>query len=87
MMPAVLDAIAVPKLTGGPPRCCPDQMLADKAYSSASNRALLRGKGSRAVIPERADQVAHRKRRGSTGGSPPGLNVAEANADSKLRPS
>lgn len=74
MMPAVLDAIAVPRLTGGQPRRNPDQVLADRAYSSASNRALLRGKAIRAVIPERRDQIAHRKRRGSTGGRPPGFD-------------
>ncbi|MFE3755611.1 IS5 family transposase [Nocardia tengchongensis] len=85
MMPAVLDAIAVPRLTGGPPRCSPDRVLADKAYSSASNRAVLCGKGIRAVIPERADQIANRKRRGRGGGRPPrfdpvaykGRNVVE----------
>ncbi|WP_203237048.1 IS5 family transposase, partial [Nocardia panacis] len=85
MMPAVLDAISVPRLTGGPPRRSPDRVLADKAYSSASNRALLRGKGIRAVIPERADQIANRKRRGRAGGRPPrfdpvaykGRNVVE----------
>lgn len=85
MMPAVLDAIAVPRLTGGPPRCRPDRVLADKAYSSASNRALLRGRGVGAVIPERADPIANRKRRGRAGGRPPrfdsvaykGRNVVE----------
>ena len=44
--------------------------LADKAYSSRANRALLRGRGIQAVIPERADQIANRKRRGSRGGRP-----------------
>lgn len=76
MMPVLLDAIAVPRLTGGPPRSNPDRVLADKAYSSASNRALLRGKGIGAVIPERADQLANRKRRGRAGGRPPKFDSA-----------
>ncbi|KIA60826.1 transposase [Nocardia vulneris] len=76
MMPAVLDAIAVPRLAGGSPRRCPDRVLADKAYSSESNRATLRGKGIGCVIPERADQVAHRKRRGRNSGRPPGFDRA-----------
>ncbi|MFI6040917.1 IS5 family transposase [Nocardia sp. NPDC051321] len=76
VMAAVLDAIAVPRLTGGPPRRNPDRVLADKAYSSASNRSLLRGKGIGSVIPERADQIAHRKRRGRTGGRPPAFDSA-----------
>ncbi|WP_181722894.1 transposase [Nocardia gipuzkoensis] len=46
-------------------------MIADKAYSSATNRALLRRKRIRAVIPERSDQLAHRKRRGRRGGRAP----------------
>lgn len=38
----VLDAIRVPRLGSGRPRCRPDAVLADKAYSSAANRAHLR---------------------------------------------
>ncbi len=43
---------------------------ADKAYSSRANRALLRSRGTTAVIPQPADQIAHRRRRGSAGGRP-----------------
>ncbi len=74
MMQAVLDAIAVPRLVGGPPRRNPDRVLADKAYSSAANRELLRGRRITAVIPQRSDQVANRKRRGRGGGRPPGFD-------------
>ncbi|MEV6220005.1 IS5 family transposase [Nocardia fluminea] len=74
VMPAVLDAIAVPRLAGGPPRRNPDRVLADKAYSSAANRKLLRSKRIVAVIPQRSDQVANRKRRGRAGGRPPGFD-------------
>ncbi|MGW4842991.1 hypothetical protein [Nocardia brasiliensis] len=34
----------------------------------------MRGKGIGAVIPERADQIANRKRGGRTGGRPPELD-------------
>jgi putative transposase len=45
-------------------------VIADKAYSSRGNRALLRRRGIVAVIPEPSDQAGHRKRRGSEGGRP-----------------
>lgn len=41
------------------PRNSPERVLADRAYSSASTRTLLRHKHIRAVIPERADQIAN----------------------------
>ncbi len=44
-------------------------MRGDKAYSARGHRALLRC-GIRAVIPEPADQIANRQRKGSTGGRP-----------------
>lgn len=53
----------------------PDALLGDKAYSSAATRTQLRARGIQAVIPEREDQKANRKRRGSTGGRPPGLGA------------
>ncbi len=61
LMP-VIDAIAVP--TGARPRCRPQVLIADKAYSHASTRILLRARGIRAVIPQRSDQIAHRRSRG-----------------------
>ena len=36
-----------------------------------ANRKILRDRGIQAVIPERSDQVANRKRRGQAGGRPP----------------
>ncbi len=45
-------------------------MAADKAYSSRGNRGYLRRRRIRAVIPEKADQAANRKKRGSHGGRP-----------------
>ncbi|GAA2340287.1 hypothetical protein GCM10010431_74670 [Streptomyces kunmingensis] len=71
---AVLDAIKVPRATVGRPRRRPDGVLADKAYSSRAIRASLRKRGIRAIIPERSDQVANRKRRGTHGGRPPAFD-------------
>jgi transposase len=67
----VLDAIRVPRQGRGRPRCRPDRVLADKAYSSRANRAYLRRRGIAATIPQPADQVRNRARRGSAGGRPP----------------
>lgn len=52
----------------GRPRTRPEVLRADKAYCSRGHRALLRSRGIKAVIPEKSDQAAHRKRRGSAGG-------------------
>jgi transposase len=60
----------VRSLRGGPPRRRPDTVLADKAYSSRANRAYLRDRNIKAVIPEKTDQAANRKRKGSAGGRP-----------------
>jgi transposase len=54
----------------GRPRTRPDAVAADKAYSSRENRAYLRKRGVRRVIPEKADQAANRKKKGSRGGRP-----------------
>ena len=66
----VLDAIAVPRADGRGVRRRPDRVLADKGYSSKANRALLRARRIAATIPERADQLGHRRNRGSRGGRP-----------------
>jgi hypothetical protein len=67
----VLEAIRVPRVGRGRPRCRSDRVLGDKAYSSRANRAYLRRRGIAATIPEPADQIRNRKRRGSAGGRPP----------------
>lgn len=56
----------------GCPRTRPGAVAADKAYSSRANRAYLRRRRIRCVIPEKADQVANRKKKGSRGGRPVG---------------
>jgi transposase len=62
--------LAVDRLGPGRPRTRPDALLGDKAYSSRANRELLRTKRVKAVIPQPADQIAHRQRRGTAGGRP-----------------
>ncbi|GAA3116729.1 hypothetical protein GCM10010521_00630 [Streptomyces rameus] len=49
-------------------------VLADRAYSSRAIRGHLRRRGIRAVIPQPADQIGHRVRRGRRGGRPPGFD-------------
>jgi hypothetical protein len=71
---AVLGGIRVPRLGRGRPRTRPDRVLADKAYSSRANRALLRRLGIRATIPQKDDQAAHRRRKGCKGGRPPAFD-------------
>ena len=63
MMTTVLGAIAIPRVGGGRPRVRPERVLADKGYPSKANRAWLREHGIAATIPEREDQIAHRRRR------------------------
>lgn len=65
----VLGKIRVPGPVGRP-RTRPGAVAADGAYSSKANRAYLRQRGIRAVIPEKIDQQANRKNRGSAGGRP-----------------
>ncbi|KAF5996986.1 IS5 family transposase [Streptomyces sp. WAC00263] len=54
----------------GRPRTRPGAVAADKTHSSRANRAYLRRRRIRCVIPEKADQVANRKKKGSRGGRP-----------------
>lgn len=71
---AVLARIRVPRLHVGRPRTRPDRVLADKAYSSKANRAWLRRRRIRCVIPTKEDQAGHRRRLGSKGGRPPAFD-------------
>jgi transposase len=49
-------------------------VLADKASSARANRALLRRRRIGCTIPEKDDQAAHRRARGSRGGRPPAFD-------------
>jgi transposase len=70
MLIRLLGQLSVPRTGPGRPRNRPASLAADKAYSSKAIRAHLRGRRITAVIPEPADQIGHRRRRGSTGGRP-----------------
>jgi transposase len=74
MLAPLLSRLAVARIGPGRPRTRPDVLLGDKAYSSKAIRDALRRRGIRAVIPQPADQIAHRKRRGSAGGRPPAFD-------------
>jgi transposase len=88
----VMTALRIGRRGPGRSRTRPDRVLADKAYSSKAIRAHLRRRNIKATIPEPADQIKNRARRGSHGGRPPAFdreaykqrNVAER-AINKLR--
>ena len=71
---AVMQAIRVPRIGLGRPRVRPAHVLGDKGYSSKAIRAWLRRRGIGHTIPERADQIRNRLRRGSRGGRPPAFD-------------
>ncbi len=77
VLPMLLDELRVARRGPGRPRTTPVSVRADKAYSSRANRQLLRTRGIRAVIPEPADQVANRRRKGSAGGRPVGYDAQD----------
>ncbi len=60
----------MPRTGPGRARVRPLRVRGDTAYSSSANRADLRKRDIRCAIPEPADQIAHRKRRGKAGGRP-----------------
>ncbi|MGW0621417.1 IS5 family transposase [Streptomyces sp. NPDC002765] len=70
----LLERIRVPRTGPGRPRCRPDQVIADKAYSSRGFRAYLRKRGIGHTIPEKTDQQRHRHNRGRRGGRPPAFD-------------
>jgi transposase len=73
----LLAELRVPRQGPGRPRTTPDALRGDKAYSSRATRAVLRSRGITAVIPEPADQIGHRKNRGSRGGRPVDFDVED----------
>ena len=77
VLPKLLAELRVARRGPGRPRTTPTALRGDKAYSSRAHRALLRARGITAVIPEPADQAAHRQRRGRYGGRPVSYDPAE----------
>ena len=74
MLKPLLAQLAVARLGRGRPRTRPAAVIGDKAYSSRATRAMLRSRGIKAVIPQRADELGHRRRRGAAGGRPPAFD-------------
>jgi transposase len=70
----LMNRLRIARRGRGRPRTRPGQILADKAYSSTAIRAHLRRRRIRATIPEPADQVRNRLRRGRRGGRPPAFD-------------
>jgi transposase len=71
----LMNAIAIDRRGPGRSRRRPGRALADKAYSSAANRAYLRQRGIKTVIPVKEDQKKHRRNRGRAGGRPPAFDA------------
>jgi len=59
----LIDTLCEIRVAGrvGRPRSRPDRLLADKGYPSRANRAWLRDRDIATTIPERDDQIAHRR--------------------------
>jgi len=70
----LLERIRVPRAGLGRPHCRPDQVIADKAYSSRGFGAYLRKRGIAHTIPEKTDQRRHRHNRGRRGRRPPAFD-------------
>jgi transposase len=72
--PTVMAAIRIPHRRGRP-RTRPGRILGDKAYSIKAIRINLRHRRIAVTIPERIDQQANRRKRGTAGGRPPAFDA------------
>ena len=72
----LMGRLKIARRCPGRPRTRPGRVLCDKAYSSAAIRGHLHRRGIKATIPEPADQVRNRLKRGSRGGRPPAFDAA-----------
>jgi len=70
----LMGQLAIRRRAKGRPRTRPGAAMGGKACSSAANRAYLRKRGIKAVIPVKEDQKNHRRNRGSAGGRPPAFD-------------
>jgi transposase len=70
----LLDQVSVGRNGPGRPRKRPERVVADKAYSHPSTRSALRSRGIAFTCPEKSDQIARRKGKGSAGGRPPAFD-------------
>jgi transposase len=71
----LMNRLRIARAGPGRPRTRPGRLLGDRAYSSKKIRAHLRRRGITATIPEPADQIAHRVKRGRKGGRPPAFDA------------
>jgi hypothetical protein len=71
-----MNQVRVLRRGRGRPRPRPGRAMGDKACSSSANRAYLRKRGIKAVIPVKEDQQDHRRARGRCGGRPPVFDQA-----------
>ncbi|MFI0802134.1 transposase [Amycolatopsis lurida] len=71
----LLDGITVARIGPGRPRCRPETVIADKAYSHPSTRRAMRDRRIKFVSPERDDQIARRTAKGRSGGRPPAFDA------------
>jgi len=70
----VMAGIRIRRRGRGHPRTTPGHLLGDKAFSNRAIRRHLRRRRITATIPEPADQLKHRRNRGSRGGRPPAFD-------------
>ena len=71
----LMNRLRIARAGPGRPRTRPGRLLGDKAYSNKKIRAHLRRRRITATIPEPADQIAHRVKRGVKGGRPPAFDA------------
>jgi transposase len=72
---SLMDGISVARIGPGRPRCRPETVIADKAYSHPSTRRAMRDRRITFVSPERDDQIARRAAKGTRGGRPPAFDA------------
>ncbi len=70
----LMSRLKIARRGRGRPRTRPGRVLGDKAYSSSAIRSHLRRRRIKATVPEPADQIRGRRRRGSRGGRPPAFD-------------
>ncbi|MCI1661807.1 MAG: IS5 family transposase [Actinomyces sp.] len=74
MLAVTLEDIYVPR-PHGRPRTTPDAVMADRGDTPGANRSYLRARHIKMVIPEKKNEIAARKKRGSAGRRPPTLDT------------
>ncbi len=72
----LMSGLRIARRGPGRPRTRPGRVLGDKAYSSSAIRAHLRRRKIKATVPQPAEQVASRRRRGSAGGRAAAFDAA-----------